>query len=561
MSKIQNWKKIGNISGSTGTSEFQFSLKDFKSRIGDIVAVPNEVPSSDYSAKVTKIVWGRITTISRTNPFHSVEVGQELANEELTPEQTSVPFVRDQLIATAVVLGCSDENSFKQITPLTYPVQPTSSVFYPSTADIKELLTGGLEAKHKMHIGTLIARSDVEVELSADKVVSRHLAILAMTGGGKTVAARRVIRELIDKKYPVLILDPHGDYLGFYEKKALFNNLDVKIFYPHIGVTQDTKVHVESLISKMTSGLTEPQREELHKLLDSVNVDKSLLDVKTYIEEIIHKINASFNTDDKRKFPTLGALKRQLGFVVSQLAAMEISNNSMRARLKKINFEKLPDPKTDPASIIKPGQLSILYLGGYNHLLQTTIASMLLEQLFAHRSNLSNRIPPFSTIVEEAHTFVPSAKEGNDVPSIETIRKIITEGRKFGTGLVLISQRPSRVDETILSQCNSFLVLRLVNPKDQTYIRNIMENLSEQDSKMLPSFGPGEGIISGQAVRFPLLVKIKHDEDLRFSDISNEDFIDEASQWSPQEIDVKSIANSKRLKLITDIKEKRTKRK
>jgi DNA helicase HerA-like ATPase len=560
MSKIKNWKKIGNLSGSTGTSEFQFSLKDFKSRIGDIVAVPIEVPSSDYSTKVVKIVWGRITNISRTNPFHSAEVGQELANEELTPEQTSMPFVRDQLLATAVVLGCSDENSFKQITPLTYPAQPTSSVFYPSTSDIKELLTGGLEAKHKMHVGTLIARSDVEVELSADKVVSRHLAILAMTGGGKTVAARRVIRELIEKKYPVLILDPHGDYLGFYEKKGLFNNLDVKVFYPHIGVTQDTKVHVESLISKMTSGLTEPQREELHKYLDSVQVDKAYLDVKTYIEEIIQKIKSSLG-DDNRRTPTLNALKRQLGFIVSQLEAMETSNNSMRTRLKKLEFEKLPDPKTDPASIVKPGQLSILYLGGYNHLLQTTIASMLLEQLFAHRSNLSNRIPPFSTIIEEAHTFVPSAKEGNDVPSIETIRKIITEGRKFGTGLVLISQRPSRVDETILSQCNSFLVLRLVNPKDQTYIRNIMENLSEQDSRMLPSFGPGEGIVSGQAVRFPLLVKIKHDEDLRFSDISNEDFIDEASTWEPQDEDKESIKNSENLKMIRLIKDKRIKRK
>lgn len=76
-----------------------------------------------------------------------------------------------------------------------------------------------------------------------------------------------------------------------------------------------------------------------------------------------------------------------------------------------------------------------------------------------------------------------------DVPSLETIRKVITEGQKFGTGLMLISQRPSRVDETILSQCNSFLILRLVNPRDQNFVKQIMENLSEQDARMLRGLG------------------------------------------------------------------------
>lgn len=137
-------------------------------------------------------------------------------------------------------------------------------------------------------------------------------------------------------------------------------------------------------------------------------------------------------------------------------------------------------------------------------------------------------------MVEEAHTFIPSSREGTaDVPSLETIRKLITEGRKFGTGLMLISQRPSRVDETILSQCNSFLILRLVNPRDQNFVKQIMENLSEQDARMLPGFWPGQGIISGQAVRFPLLVRIKMDEDLIYTDLGDENFLQQAREWKP----------------------------
>jgi hypothetical protein len=110
---------------------------------------------------------------------------------------------------------------------------------------------------------------------------------------------------------------------------------------------------------------------------------------------------------------------------------------------------------------------------------------------------------------------------------------VITEGRKFGTGLILISQRPSSLDETTLAQCNSFLVLRLVNPRDKSFVRSVMENLSEADANILQAFGRGQGIVSGQAVRFPLLVQVKFDADLVSEAIGDEDFIQEAQTWKP----------------------------
>jgi DNA helicase HerA-like ATPase len=137
--------------------------------------------------------------------------------------------------------------------------------------------------------------------------------------------------------------------------------------------------------------------------------------------------------------------------------------------------------------------------------------------------------------VEEAHTFIPSSREGStqDAVSLPIVRRIITEGRKFGTGLMLISQRPSRLDETIVSQCNSFLILRLVNPNDQRFVRTIMENLTEADARMIPNFGPGQGIISGQVVRFPLPVSVKMDKELLSSEIGDEDFFGQVESWKP----------------------------
>lgn len=93
----------------------------------------------------------------------------------------------------------------------------------PQPQDICTILAGDNESIHRIQIGSLIGRGDLGVSLKTNMVVARHMAILAMTGGGKTVASRRIIRELLDANYPLVILDPHGDYLGFWEKRqALF---------------------------------------------------------------------------------------------------------------------------------------------------------------------------------------------------------------------------------------------------------------------------------------------------------------------------------------------------
>lgn len=201
--------------------------------------------------------------------------------------------------------------------------------------------------------------------------------------------------------------------------------------------------------------MSEPQRDVLSSVLSEVDPEAGQ-PVLRYIKRLLDTIGKRRSQEsDKRTIPTLSVCERQLRTVADQLERMERTNERMREQLRQLQFEKMPDPEGRPEAIVAPRTVSIFYLGGYDHLTQTTIASILLEALYEHRANLSNRIPPFLALIEEAHTFIPSSREGTaDVPSLETLRKLITEGRKFGTGLLLISQRPSRVDETILSQCN-----------------------------------------------------------------------------------------------------------
>jgi DNA helicase HerA-like ATPase len=540
--KELEWKRVGTVVGNAGTAQFTFILKQYQARVGDIVALAMEVPEDGYAGRSRIYVWARITDIERFNPFFPFEAAQEIAGEGISLEDTVLSGTRDQLQATGLILGATKEGKLAELFPLTYPVKPATDVFHPPAEAVRQLLIGGREKERNIRIGSLIARSDVDVNLSASRLVARHLAILAMTGGGKTVAARRIIRELIEHGYPILIIDPHGDYIGLSKCRELLQRktpgADVRLFYPYLLMQKDGEVLIEKLISQMTEGLSEPQSDYLRSAFNAkaARDGEPALDYISRLLEAAEQDIAHANNNDKRLKPTIYAVRRSLRIVQARLAAMRKTSEMMRKspKLRDLEFEPLPNPFSQPDKIIRPGQVSILYLGGYDHVTQCSIAAITLETLFEYRANLSRRIPPFFTVVEEAHTFIPSAREGtDDAVSLPVIRRIITEGRKFGTGLMLISQRPSRLDETIVSQCNSYLILRLVNPRDQTFVRAIMENLTESDAKMIPGFGPGQGIVSGQVVRFPLPVRVTMDDDLLSAEIGDEDFFEQVGEWEP----------------------------
>ena len=198
-----------------------------------------------------------------------------------------------------------------------------------------------------------------------------------------------------------------------------------------------------------------------------------------------------------------------------------------------VKFEKIENLD----KIIQKSQVSILYLKGYESLPSSTIVSILLETLFNHRSVGRKAIPPFFTVLEEAQNFIPSRSEGQEgYPSVATIKKIATEGRKFGSGLMLVSQRPYRLDETVCAQMNSYIILRLKNERDQRFVKNTMENWDNEESKQLPNFANGQGIVSGQITSLPLTVQIKFDDDLTNDDIGDEDFISDVEKWNDSEM-------------------------
>lgn len=175
---------------------------------------------------------------------------------------------------------------------------------------------------------------------------------------------------------------------------------------------------------------------------------------------------------------------------------------------KKVSRDSDPLPQ-DRTQLVEYGKISVIALSGYTSDFQATLYSLIAQEIFSAR--ISNRLHlPVLFVLEEAHNFVPArASNPAEQFSISITKQISQEGRKFGVGLILISQRPSRLDETTLSQCNSYIIMRMVNPADQNFVRKVIESLGEDEARMLPDLDVGEAVLSGQLINFPVLVRIK----------------------------------------------------
>ena len=124
-----------------------------------------------------------------------------------------------------------------------------------------------------------------------------------------------------------------------------------------------------------------------------------------------------------------------------------------------------------------------------------------------HTSGLVNDIP-FMLVCEEAHNYIPKNGGAEYNASKHSIERIAKEGRKYGLNLMVVSQRPSEVSETIFSQCNNFIVLKLTNVNDQNCIKNLLPDNNASLVDTLPTLAAGECLVVGDAVPLPAIVKM-----------------------------------------------------
>lgn len=342
-------------------------------------------------------------------------------------------------------------------------------------------------------IGSVLSQPEVEVRLDVNKMVSRHLGILAMTGAGKSNATSVIIDELLLLGGTILIFDMHSEY-----GKTKFTHGSKKEIRAKIN-PRFLKIHEYKRLARIPDSATNQERylREAYKHakeLDQIGECESFID--TMIAYAIKKADKFADGENKNKAHEDAA--RQVSFKLDDM------KNIYHSILDKTDVD-------DIVSIIEVGKVNIISLSSLDETATDIIVKHVLTEILRRRKNAvtTGEHPtldfPIFNIIEEAHIL---ASQKRDTKSKTIISRIAREGRKFGVGLCLVSQSPKSLDSESLSQLNNLIILRLVEPSDQAHVQKSSESLSEDLLKKLPSLNVGEAVVLGQMTKVPTLVKI-----------------------------------------------------
>ena len=420
-----------------------------------------------------------------------------------------------------------------------------------------EIVYGGYNEHSSISIGHISVSESLNAYLDLDKLVSRHFAILGSTGSGKSNAVGITLKSIIQKKFGrtrILLLDPHGEYNSVFGEEGDVFRVNTDSDAKHLFIPYWALSFAEFI--KLFDGNINEQNKEYFRtkvleakqkgaVANGIPIDATMVSADSPIPFSLKQLWFELDDFERQTYtvnndPTTLALK-QAGnadtLTPNQYTSAGVGNtppflnkaakyllpflDSIRTKLQDRRFDFLfqPGDYTPDLSGKVPKDLSELllsWIGGEKPItildisdvpsdIMMSIAGTLLnityEALFwGQEIEVGGRKQPLLIVLEEAHNYLRSGE--NSVAS-RNVQRIAKEGRKYGVGLMLVTQRPSELDETVLSQCGTIIALRMNNSKDRGYVSAAIQDELRSIVDLLPSLRTGEAIISGEGVSIP----------------------------------------------------------
>ncbi len=359
-----------------------------------------------------------------------------------------------------------------------------------------------------LHIGYVLDRDTrVKVVLDANSILTTHLAVLAATGQGKSYLVGVLLEELLKahQRTPILVLDPHGEYAAMTDATT---NLREGTYAPQVDVRKSGQIRVPikdlevGELLAILRGISEHQEGVIRNAFSDWK--RAGIHTKTALHECILNVNGDQDAEDEDG----RTRKHHISAVAAAAARFEQYVG------RKPYF--VDDAGETMKDLIRPGTVTILNLSDLDDREQVGLAHTVLSLLLKSRRMTKNgdvdtdsffHLPyPCLVVAEEAHRLAPAS---SNEPTAPTLRTILSEGRKFQLGVIVVSQRPGKLDSNVLSQCLSQIVSRISNPTDQEQIRASAESATDDLLDLLPSLGTGEVVIFGSCVRTPVVAKVR----------------------------------------------------
>lgn len=438
---------------------------------------------------------------------------------------------------------------------------------FPSTGDKVHLVTivdlnilyGGYKEINSITIGNISVSESLDAKIDLDKMISRHTAIVGSTGSGKSNAVSILLQAIAKRDFKnsrVVIIDPHGEYNESLSNHS--NLIEVNGENENKLVVPFWALPFSELIKVFSGSLSDQNKEyirekiveaklksvEVNKIdveLESITADSPIpFSIKKLWFDLDDFERTTFNADritpaEKIVVGELESLKSNIyppagtgnsaPFINIKAKGILSFLDGMRNKLNNSSYNFLftpgvytpdKDGKTthDLDSLFKiwlanKNPITILDLSGVPSEIMTSISGTLLKIIYdglfwGINTNVGGKNQPLLLVLEEAHNYLKAGENSISSRAVQTIAK---EGRKYGVGLLLSTQRPSEIDETVLSQCGTLVALRMNNSKDRGHIRSAIQDELQSMIDILPSLRTGEALISGEAVKIPSRIR------------------------------------------------------
>jgi uncharacterized protein len=430
---------------------------------------------------------GRVIGLIERSIIGSDALGDGIRNYEEAYEsmQVALENKRDKSYKGVIrILGYSDDlRKCKTVIP-ELPPEPGTQVYQASSEDLRPIFSPA--GSEWIRVGTLLRNAEVDARINVNKIVSRHLGVLAMTGMGKSNLVSLLAKEVAKISGTMVIFDYHNDY----------STLDIGN-------------------SNLMDARINPRLLGVDKLAEVIEIQQNASNQLHVLREAFTEQVKQRKGDDFWDALMSGAAAAG-GDKAYREAADKVVDKIDDARRRFHNI--LDAGMADPLALIKNGKVNIINLIELTERQANIAVSFYLEELLDDRKRATRQkvgkdqkkseprfLAPVLVVIEEAHAFIP---KDEDTETKYFASKVAREGRKFGLGLVIVSQRPRAIDPNILSQMGSLAVMRMIQQDDQMHVSAASESLSRDLIDQLTSLNPGEAIFAGQWVNLPTFVKV-----------------------------------------------------
>lgn len=525
-------------------NKIQFTKEDL---IGQVVYVDtNQVlveVENDESINLLNV--GSIVSIQTTRTYEFtiglIDKVKRKVNELLTEDENEIKLSSDlvqvSLIGTYLTVDGDVKNRFKRGID-TFP-QITHACHMINGENLKlfmNIISNEINVDKQLSIGNFTMDKGATAILDGDKFFQRHAAILGSTGSGKSWCVANLLEQASRLNNPnIIVFDIHGEYTPLCEQENgygqsykiagpgdLEDESENLIFLPYWLLNRDEMLsmildrsdsNAPNQASRFTlhiRNLKEAKLRELNKenVLRTFTVDSPIpFDIDSLVKEL--------NEDDTRKGqgkngPVKGEWEGKLTRFISRLETKILDKRYgflFQPNKKTIEYNWLSDLLCRLIGDSKNNRgIKIIDFSEVPSDVLPIVTGIIARMLFDVQLWMEeDKRIPFALMCDEAHLYLPVQDEADTVQkqALGNFERIAKEGRKYGISLVAISQRPSDVSKTILSQCNNFLVLRLSNDRDKSVIRNLLPDALKGIIDQLPLLDVGEAIAVGDAILLP----------------------------------------------------------